>query len=64
MWLIVPVKIASNQRFYAGGVVSWFGVVFWQRYSRPPLNGSVGRLAVVRIWFCIVDGRLLMRFLK
>jgi hypothetical protein len=41
LWLLVPVKIASNQRLCAGKVVSWFDVVFWHWHSRPPLNGSV-----------------------
>jgi hypothetical protein len=46
LWLLVPVKIASNQRLCAGKVVSWFDVVFWHWHSRPPLNGSVSRFLI------------------
>jgi len=35
LWLIVPSKITSNQWFCAGGMVIWFGVIFF--------NGTVGR---------------------
>ena len=48
--------MASNQWFFAGGEVSWFGVVFLHRYSRPPLMRSVSSLACLLfikiVYFC------------